>query len=233
MKKTDYQTLKQAKEYHDSRFARGLKIVDQDEVNLMSGWLSQRVKKRLVFLDLGTGTGRIVQLLLSLNPKNIYAVDSSSSMLNYFQQVFDKQIKRKQIKMLKSFSHQIPLEDSSVDLITCIHLFKHLKNIELTLKEAHRVLKKGGLMVFDVLNASSLVKYHLGSCFAISESFLKSTLYKNGFKIKKIAHLHMFGETIYNLGDMRTSSIIHLIDQQILKQGLKIGTKIFVLAQKK
>lgn len=232
MKKTDYKTLKQARQYYYLRFARGLKIVDQDEVNLLHSWLSQRVKTRLTCLDLGTGTGRIVQLLLSLNPKKIYALDSSISMLNYFQQIFDKQIKTNQIKTIKSFSNQIPLEDGSVDLVTSIHLFKHLKNIEPTLKEARRILKKNGLIIFDVLNASSLVKYHLGSCFALSELPLRSTLAKNGFRIKRIAYLHIFGETIYNLG-MFPSKIIHLIDKGLANQGLKLATKIFILAQKK
>lgn len=233
MKKEDYKTIKQAKHYHFKRFSKGLKVVDLDEMNLINSWLSRKsLGKNLVCLDLGTGTGRVVKFLLTLNPKKIYALDSSSSMLNYFQQVFEKQIKTGQIKILKSLSHQIPLEDSSVDLITSIHLFKHLKNIEPTLKEARRILKKNGLIIFDVLNASSLVKYRLGSCFALSELPLRSTLVKNGFRIKKIAYLHIFGETIYNLG-MFPSKIIHLIDQGLANQGLKLATKIFILAQRK
>lgn len=232
MQKDDYKSAEQAANYHFKRFSRGLAIVDQDENYLIKNWLSGEQMGKRIYLDLGTGTGRIVRLLLTLTPHRIYALDQSSSMLDYFQKIFKNELEKKIAQTIHASSTRIPLKDSSVDLITSIHLFKHLKDIQPTLREIKRVLKKNGLLIFDILNANSLVKYNLGSCSTLSESTLKSILISNGFAIKEVAYLHIFGETIYNL-TIFPSKMVHLLDQKITKLGIKLGTKIFVLAQRK
>lgn len=230
MKSTDYKTLKQAKEYHLKRFDEGLKLISDDELNLVGQWVFQISSNRpLIYIDIGTGTGRILKELLRHSPKKIFAVDQSESMLNQLKLNYQKAIKDEIVKVVFSNSDKIPLSSRTVDISTSLHLFKHLPNVEPTLREINRVLKMGGYLIFDVLNRDSVVRFNLGSCFALSKTEIISKLQKMGFKVLQIVSLHTFGETIYNLPG---SNLVHLIDKFTTKMPLSFGTKFFILAKK-
>lgn len=234
MKPSDYKSLKQAAQYHNFRFAKGTLLVSQDEASLLNNWiLTYSQKKGLIFLDLGTGTGRVVVELIKYQPKKIYALDRSDAMLKFLEKTFPNEIKNKLIQLLNATSDKIPLEDNSVDFITSFHLFKHLPDIKPTLEEAGRVLKPNGFLVFEVLNENSLIKFNLGTCVAISYTNLKQKMELAGFKIVETHNLHPLGETVYNLFGGVVAGQIHLLDGLISITLPFVGTKIFVIAQKR
>lgn len=234
MKTGDYKTTNQARNYQYKRFGNGLLLVSQDEISLLDSWLSLiPASQSNSYLDLGSGTGRITEKLLRQKSKMVYALDSSAAMLTLLRKNHSREIEKQKLKILGASSDKIPLGSASVDLITAFHLFKHLPDINPTLKEAYRVLKPGGYLTFDVLNKNSLVKLRLGSCFALSESELRSQLSMLNFSIQRLSFMHPFGETIYKVFDRTGGWVIHLIDKALVMTPLKLGTKIFVLARKR
>lgn len=52
---------------------------------------------------------------------------------------------------------RMPLETSSIDIITCEHLFEHLENPIAVMRECSRVLKPGGKLIFTAPNKWSYI----------------------------------------------------------------------------
>lgn len=234
MKKRDYSTLKQASEYYKKRFAKGKELVSRDETSLLGKWIKEKTKRNqpLIFLDIGTGTGRAVNELLKHHPKTIYASDNSPAMLDYFKKLFSKELDKGLIKLIKAPSDKINLPDGSIDIATSFHLFKHLPNIQPTLNEINRILKPEGYFIFDVLNKNSLVKFNLGTCYALTEKEITQKIKGSGFRIKNLEFLHPLGETVYGCFGGKLAFIVKYIDRIISTILPKLGTKMFVLVKK-
>lgn len=233
MKKGDYQSLRQVKVYHQKRFSGGLCLVHQNEMAILDEFLSKTKSHQKIFLDLGTGTGRVIKRLRKHKPEKIYVLDSSRAMLDYLSKLFPDEIRQDKVKPLLAPANKIPLKGKVVDIITGLHFFKHLDNISPAVKESARVLKSGGYLIFDVLNKKSVVRLNLGSCYALTLGQLEKKLKDNKFEIQKVAYLHAFGETVYNLFGKSGARLVHFLDRAVNHLNLKIGTKIFVLAKKK
>ena len=153
-------------------------------------------------------------------------------MLKILSNNYDKQIKRGVVKPLIASAENTSLPAKSIDVVTGFHLFKHLPNPAKTIVEAKRILKPEGFLIFDALNKNSIIRLNMGSCYASSEEGIKKTLNKNGFKVIKIEYLHSLGETIYKIPGSLPKSVIHFFDKLISNSQIKLGTKMFVLAQK-
>jgi len=232
MKTDDYQSPNKARTYAQQRFTGGRETISKDEIYLIKKWISDSVKiKRAIFLDLGAGTGRVTSELFYFQPQKIYALDSSVSMLDYLKAHL-KTSQQKLLQTINAFSDKVPLKKEGVDVVIALHLFKHLNNPESTISEISRVLKKGGYFIFDVLNKNSLIQVRRGTCSVTSEKGIQELLNENGFKVIKISYMHFFGETIYGLLGKHMGKLLHPLDLFISKSNLKMGTKIFILAQK-
>lgn len=232
MKKGDYKSIAQAKKYHQRRFKNGLEIVNLDEMRILNSWLAKIPIKNKVILDIGTGTGRVVNSLLNYNVKKIYALDKSQAMLELLSKIYNEEIKKGRVESINASSRRIPLNTNSVDIITSFHLFKHLPDIKPTLKEINKVLKPGGYFIFDILNINSLIKFNLSTCYATDEAQIKHTLTQCGFSVKTVVYMHPLGETVYGIFGKIFGIVPRSFDKVINILGLKLGTKIFILAQK-
>ena len=104
-------------------------------------WLQDRLKvtSQAQALDLASGTGKFLPYLQQLT-QNIIAVEPVTEMLAQLKQTYPH------IKTVQSFSHDIPIESNSIDIVTCAQAFHWFANIE-TLTEVHRILKKDGFFV--------------------------------------------------------------------------------------
>ena len=223
----EYKSPEKAKDYNTNRFSGNLKFAHIDEMEIVEPWIKPLEKKSII-MDLGAGTGRAIKLLLKFNPKLIYAFDQSPAMLKQLESNYPKEVKQGKVKVVVGSSNKISLSSNSVDVVVSLHVFKHIENIDKTLKEVHRILRSGGFILFDVLNINSIVRFNLGTCYALDKSSIINILGKNEFKAIKITPLHAFGETVYNFPGAET---VNLIDKVLIKIGLP-GTKFFVLAQK-
>lgn len=228
MRKGDYKSIQQAQEYESKRFSGGLALVAKDEAKVINNFLTKIHSPNPVFLDLGSGTGRVVGELVKYKPKTIYALDPSTTMLTVLRRKFTKEIERNTLKLLIAKSNNIPLKNQSINVVTSLHLLKHLEDITPTINEAYRVINNNGFFIFDVLNRNSIINLNLGTCYALSEQEIRTVLKKCRFRIIDIAFLHFLGETVYDLGGEGA----HKLDALVSKLGIKLGTKMFVLAQK-
>jgi ubiquinone/menaquinone biosynthesis C-methylase UbiE len=153
-------------------------------------------------LDLGCGTGRN---FLKNNKLKFYGVDFSKQMLKESE----KKIKIQGIKALlfKAECYNLPFEDNFFDsaiFISTLHCIQGKKNRIKSLKELHRVLKKGTqalISVWDKENNKSLKNKKISEGFInwhkdnkvykryyyfYSRKEIEVELKKAGFKIQSI-----------------------------------------------
>lgn len=78
----------------------------------------------------------------------------------------------------------IPVGDSSFDVVMCTEVFEHLKNPILALKEFYRILKKGGTLIITAPfnSLTHFAPYHFYSGF--NKYFYQENLAEQHFLIK-------------------------------------------------
>jgi len=103
-------------------------------------------KCRERMLDLGCGFAYLTLLMAkALKFKEAYGVDMDESRLK----IANSRI----IAIRFDLEHnKFPFPDNYFDLITCFGVLEHLKYYDNTIKEAYRVLKKGGVFLVSVPN---------------------------------------------------------------------------------
>ncbi|NJD77471.1 MAG: methyltransferase domain-containing protein [Candidatus Methanoperedens sp.] len=94
-------------------------------------------------LELGCGAGE-ASVYFARKGADVTAADISSGMLEVVQKVAEKY--NVSLQTTKCYSHKIYFEDESFDIVYAANLLHHV-DIESTVVEVHRVLKKGGIFV--------------------------------------------------------------------------------------
>ncbi len=118
----------------------------EDRENKIPKAILKHLDKGKVVLDLGCGTGN-VSLLLARKARLAYALDKSRPLLRVLRKKIRSR-KIRNIRVLESGYGRIPLPRESVDIVfSCLSFPAHSGNWERDLKEAKRVLKKGGEII--------------------------------------------------------------------------------------
>ncbi|MBL4773620.1 MAG: malonyl-ACP O-methyltransferase BioC [Alcanivoracaceae bacterium] len=99
-------------------------------------------------VDLGCGTGMAISQLLKIFP------DVKISALDFSQQML-KQIDNKAAEIIFSDVHDLPFEDSSIDIVFS-NMLLHWSNEKEVFAECMRVLKPDGLLIMSCLGETSL-----------------------------------------------------------------------------
>jgi len=126
------------------------------------GWINNRlrndqtkivslldIKENLNFLDIGCGTGLAVELAAKkANFKGqFYGIDLSEKMIERAKINFGD---KNNLHFIQANVESIPLDDNFFDIIICTNSFHHYLHPDKSLKEMHRLLKKGGTVyIFD------------------------------------------------------------------------------------
>ena len=152
-------------------------------------YLKDREYKNL--LDIGCGTGYLINMLSKEKDAEYIGLDLSSEMI---KQANNKNIKN--AKFIEGKSDELPFEDNTFDIVTCSQSFHHYPETNKPLQEALRVLKRGGLYILSDTGTGPFgivgVKLDdfLYRCFATTGdcnvSYLKKMkkdMMKNGFEI--------------------------------------------------
>mgnify|MGYP001579732447 CR=1 FL=1 len=95
-------------------------------------------QKREIILDAGCGTGRYIGELRK-RCKKVIGVDFSPEMLSIAKKKYPDIVFYE-----KDLMKKLPFKNNSFHKIVSSLVFSHFKDINRTLKELHRVLKKGG-----------------------------------------------------------------------------------------
>ncbi len=100
------------------------------------------------FVDLGTGTGRVLQLLASRIERGI-GIDESHEMLDVARARLDE-LGLSNCQVRQGDLYAVPLPDASADVVTVHHVLHFLDDPRAALTEAARLLRPGGrLLVID------------------------------------------------------------------------------------
>ena len=123
------------------------KLENQKQVQeLIEKYAKQSGKERL--LDLGCGTGFILELAKNCF-NNLYGIDITPAMLNLAKEKFNKE-NVTNIQLLEASSDKIPFPENYFNVVSGYSFLHHLPNLNNTLKESYRVLKKGGTLFTDL-----------------------------------------------------------------------------------
>jgi SAM-dependent methyltransferase len=100
-----------------------------------------------VVLDVGVGWGRSMKKLQQrFAPQRLIGLDVEPDLLEAAQR--EAATDGVKAEFIRASASAIPLPDNSVDLLFCHQTFHHLIDQEAAIREFHRVLKPGGVMLF-------------------------------------------------------------------------------------
>ena len=126
--------------------------------NFVLNYISRNFDNSKKILDLGCGTGVLIEKLLN-NGMNVVGMDLSEDMLSL---AFEKTRAYPQEKslLLQGDSEALPFDNKRFDLIACLGVIAFLKDEGLAIKEMHRILRKNGILILSFRN-----KYTLSTFF--------------------------------------------------------------------
>lgn len=105
------------------------------------------------FLDVGCGTGPMIELLSKKFPdKNYTGVDLTPRMIEVAQEK-----KLVNTKFVVGDSENLPFSKNSFDAVICTNSFHHYPNPQAFFNEAARVLRRGGSLILRDYTSNKLV----------------------------------------------------------------------------
>ena len=160
------------------------------------------LQKGETVLDLGSGGG--IDALISskyVGPEGmVYGLDMTDEMLELANRNKEK-MGVSHVTFLKGYLEEIPLNDESVDVITSNCVINLCEDKSIAMKEAYRVLKKGGrLAIADIIQLKevpeqvrSSVEMWLG-CMAgaLDTGTYRDVLEKAGFKQIEVEAVNIY-----------------------------------------
>lgn len=188
--------------------------------------ISQFIKPGKI-LDIGCGRGLFLDVMCrggwSVIGTELNKETASYAIKTYGLKIFTGEI----------IQHKLKAE--SIDVININQVLEHLKNPHEVIKESHRLLRSGGIIIIAVPDLRSLqftvgkenwflldIPYHL---FHFTEEGLGKLLKKNEFKVKYIKRFSLeinpFGwlQTLLNISGIRFNLLYDLLKSRKLKDG--------------
>jgi demethylmenaquinone methyltransferase/2-methoxy-6-polyprenyl-1,4-benzoquinol methylase len=105
-------------------------------------------------LDLASGTGDLTVQFLKLKPDILFSCDISEKMLS----IQRKKINDEKLNIINASAEKLPFENEYFDVTGIAFGIRNFDNIEMSLKEINRTMKKGGyLIILDMFNNKSAV----------------------------------------------------------------------------
>jgi len=152
-------------------------------------------KEQIEILDVGCGRGEWLELLKE-NGYHAQGIDLNAIMVS-LSQGFDLDTKK-----IDVIEHLKLLEDESLSMITGFHIIEHLPfDILMSMyKECYRVLKKGGMIIFETPNPENLLvsahyfytdPTHINPLVPATTQFLVEY---NGFRDIEVKRLHKYSQ---------------------------------------
>lgn len=115
----------------------------------------------------------------------------------------------KNAELTEGVSDKLPFEDNTFDVVTCSQSFHHYPDTDKALREAYRVLKKGGIYIISDTGVGPFKKFgaafdgfvyrhfsNTGDCNVSYLEKMAEDMKRNGFKILKTEKLSTFIYTV-------------------------------------
>lgn len=158
-------------------------------------------------LDIGCGTGYLIDMLQKQKSADYYGLDLSPEMLKVAKNKLSGSV-----ELIEGYSDSLPYKDSSFDVVTCIQSFHHYPKPEKAMAEAYRVLKPGGLyiisdtgmgnypkFIYSIYNNFIVKKLNTGDYAAYSKRDIRNLMTSSGFKIKDAQDITKFIYTVVGI----------------------------------
>jgi len=107
-------------------------------------------------LDLGCGGGFMSEAL-ARRGACVIGVDPSRAVLVAARE--HAQSQGLEITYREGVGEAIPLPDTSVERVVCVDVLEHVQDVEKVIAEIRRVLRPGGLFLFDTINRNLLARF--------------------------------------------------------------------------
>lgn len=113
------------------------------------------INNQSICVDLGCGGGYFSKELFQRYNCKVFSIDESKTAIEFARKYnsFDK------ANYILSSATSIDLLDSSVDIVFCIGVLEHVREIDVALYEIKRILKPNGRIVFISSNRFSIMFY--------------------------------------------------------------------------
>ena len=105
-------------------------------------------------LDIGCGTGYLIELLKKQKEAEYYGLDISPEMIKVAKSKFDESV-----NLTIGSADDLPYYYQEFDVVCCVQSFHHYPYPEKAMQEAYRVLKPGGLYILSDTGCSGIAKY--------------------------------------------------------------------------
>ena len=139
-------------------------------------------------LDVGCGTGFLIELLKKQKDAQYHGLDLSPEMIKVSKSKFDESV-----NLVVGTADALPYDDNSFDVVCCVQSFHHYPYPEKAMEEAYRVLKPGGLYILSDTGCSGIAKHfdnfvfrHFmksGDYAAYSRKDIEKLMEKKGFSV--------------------------------------------------
>lgn len=185
-------------DYETARFRTNAgKLIDETEKKAVLDLLLNsgiENKKDLKILDVATGPGRLA-FYLEDNFRNakITAVDINENMLKRAREIAGE--KKVNINFIRGDIYQLPFKENQFDAVVGLRFSMHLPDINSIISELARVLKKDGILIFDIFNLNSILRLRSSGWYKVSD--LIDLLPQNGLEFVQKKGLFLCGETIH------------------------------------
>ena len=121
----------------------------------LTSWDKQTV------LDLGCGGGFMSEALAMRGAK-VVGVDVSRAAIAIAKR--HAAAGGLPIRYLVASGEDLPLPDASVDRVVCVDVLEHVRDLDRVLDEIRRVLRPGGVFLFDTINRTPLARFVIVFC---------------------------------------------------------------------
>jgi 2-polyprenyl-3-methyl-5-hydroxy-6-metoxy-1,4-benzoquinol methylase len=141
---------------------------------------SQFVKGKKI-LDVACGVGYGSSLLIDKEAFSVTGIDISEKAINYAR----KNFKRKNVKFVTGNAEKLPFGNEVFDVVVSFETIEHLRQPNMFLKEAKRVLKNDGLFIISTPNKGkycSVNSFHVKE-FKVSEFRKLVSKYFNDIRV--------------------------------------------------
>ncbi len=105
-------------------------------------------------LDIGCGTGYLIELLKKQKEAEYYGLDLSPEMIKVAKSKFDESV-----TLTIGSADDLPYFSQEFDVVCCVQSFHHYPYPKKAMQEAYRVLKPGGLYILSDTGCSGIAKY--------------------------------------------------------------------------
>lgn len=226
--------------YADGWSSLGGEEIKKKELNFIKKYLNNKYSKEKRILDIGIGTGRILDVYVGNKSVNeIWGIDYSQTMVDYCIKKYSRVKKIKKLYLCDISKSEITSE-KKFDFISAIRVLKYSKNWPEIIRKIYGLLNKNGVFIFTMSNYNSINRFAKLSnhIYRTTAKDLRIFLDKTGFETLEIRGFSKIPDIFYanNFKNNKLYIWILIMIEKLLELILGkifLGRCLFIACRKK